>query len=96
MPKTRKTAHLSDSNKSAAKSRFTPRQGQFLAFIYYYTKIHKCPPAEADIAVYFGISPPSAHQMILTLEKQTLITRVPGQARSIQLTLPRKALPDLE
>ena len=32
------------------KPPYTPRQGQFLAFIYYYTKIHKCPPAEADIA----------------------------------------------
>jgi DNA/RNA endonuclease YhcR with UshA esterase domain len=27
---------------------FTPRQGQYLAFIYYYTKIHGRAPAEAD------------------------------------------------
>ena len=52
------------------KPRYTPRQGQMLAFIYYYTKIHKCPPAEADIAAYFGVSPPSAHQAIMTLERQ--------------------------
>ena len=27
---------------------YTPRQGQYLAFIYYYTKIHGRAPAEAD------------------------------------------------
>jgi hypothetical protein len=27
---------------------FTAKQGQDLAFIYYYTKIHGTPPAEAD------------------------------------------------
>ena len=81
---------------ASGKPRYTPRQGQFLAFIYYYTKIHKCPPAEADIATYFGVSPPSAHQTILTLEKHGLIARKPGQARSIQVLLSRRDLPDLE
>jgi len=27
---------------------YTPRQGQFLAFIYYYTKLNGVPPAEAE------------------------------------------------
>jgi hypothetical protein len=27
---------------------FAPKQGQYLAFLYYYTKIHGRPPAEAD------------------------------------------------
>jgi Mn-dependent DtxR family transcriptional regulator len=76
--------------------RYTPRQGQFLAFIYYYTKIHGQPPAEADIQRYFKVSPPSVHQMILTLEKNRLIQRAPGKARSIRLLLSRKELPDLE
>ena len=78
------------------KPSYTPRQGQFLAFIYYYTKIHRCPPAEADIAAYFGVSPPSAHQMVLTLEKNGLIARTPGQGRSIRVMLSRQELPDLE
>ncbi|MCI0691210.1 MarR family transcriptional regulator [candidate division KSB1 bacterium] len=77
-------------------ARYTPRQGQFLAFIYYYTKIHGQPPAEADIQRYFKVSPPSVHQMILTLEKNQLIERVPGKARSIRLLLPREDLPDLK
>ena len=29
---------------------YTARQGQVLAFIHYYAKIHCEPPAEADIA----------------------------------------------
>jgi hypothetical protein len=28
---------------------FTPRQGQYLAFIYAYRRLHGCAPAEADI-----------------------------------------------
>ncbi len=75
---------------------YTKRQGQYLAFIYYYTKIHGCPPAEADMQRYFKVSPPSIHQMVLTLEKKGLIEKVPYQALSIRLLLPREELPDLE
>jgi SOS-response transcriptional repressor LexA len=76
--------------------RYTPRQGQFLAFIYYYTKLNGRPPAEADMERYFQASAPAVHQMIVTLEKRGFIERVPGQARSIRLLLPREELPDLE
>lgn len=78
------------------ESTFTPRQGQFLAFIYYYTKLNGLPPAEIDFARYFRISPPSVHQMIVTLDEKRLIERTPGVARSIQLLLPPEQLPDLE
>ena len=37
---------------------FTPKQGQYLAFIYYYTKIHGMPPAEADVRRSFRVTPP--------------------------------------
>jgi len=76
--------------------KFTKRQGQYLIFIYYYTKLNRRPPAESDIAKYFSISPPTVHQMILTLESKGLIARMPGQARSIKLLLSRNDLPDLE
>jgi repressor LexA len=33
------------------------------------SRLHRQPPAEIDIAQYFGISPPSAHQMVVTLER---------------------------
>ena len=76
--------------------KYTAKQGQYLAFIYYYTKIHRRAPAESDLQEYFRVSPPSVHQMILNLEKEGFIERVPGQGRSIQLLLRRDQLPDLE
>jgi repressor LexA len=60
------------------------------------TKLNRQPPAETDIAGYFRISPPSAHQMVVTLEGRGLIERTPGKARSIRLLLSRAELPDLE
>ena len=78
------------------KPEYTPRQGQFLAFIHYYAKLNGCPPAEEDMVRYFKITPPSAHQMVVTLEQRGLIERVPGQARSIRVLLAREELPDLE
>lgn len=75
---------------------FTPKQGQYLAFIYYYTRLNRVAPAEADFARYFGVSPPSVHLMIKKLEAEGWISRTPGGARSIQLRIPRERLPDLE
>jgi repressor LexA len=75
---------------------YTPRQGQYLAFIYYYTKVNGRPPAEADMERYFRVTPPSVHQMVLTLEANGLIERIPGQGRSIRLLLSREELPDLQ
>jgi LexA DNA binding domain len=75
---------------------FTPRQGQFLAFIYYYTKINRIPPAETDMQRIFRISPPAVHEMVKTLERWGFITREPGKPRTIRVLLPRDELPDLE
>ncbi len=75
---------------------FTRKQGQYLTFIHYYTKIHGRPPAEADMQRYFNVSPPSVHQMILGLEARRLISRIPGQPRSIRVLIPPDTLPELE
>ena len=75
---------------------FTAKQGQYLAFIYNYTKIHGRPPAESDLERYFRVSPPAIHEMIKTLERNGLIARIPGQARSIRLCVQPKYLPRLE
>ncbi len=75
---------------------YTPRQGQFLAFIYYYTKLNGVPPAEADMRRYFRVSPPAVHEMVKMLERWGYITREPGVPRTIRLLLPREELPDLE
>lgn len=54
-------------------SDFTDKQGQYLAFIYAYTKLHRRPPAEADMQRYFQVSPPSIHRMVVELENRRLI-----------------------
>lgn len=76
--------------------KYTHKQGQYLAFIYYYTKTHRCPPAETDMQRYFGVTPPTVHNMVITLEKRGLIERVPRQPRTIRVLLPREELPPLE
>jgi repressor LexA len=72
---------------------FTPKQGQYLAFIHLYTRLHRRPPAETDMQQYF--SPPSVHQMVLTLERRGFIRRQPRTARSIELLVDPKLLPEL-
>ena len=78
------------------KPGFTLKQGQYLAFIDAYTRVHLQAPAEADIQRRFGVTPPSVHQMILTLEREGLISRQPGVPRSIKVLLPPQHLPVLE
>ena len=75
---------------------FTRLQGQYLAFIAAYTKVNGRPPAEADIQRYFKVTPPSVHQLILTLARRGLIARTPRQARSIEVLLPPERLPALD
>jgi len=86
-------------NRMARVSRsaktFTPKQGQYLAFIHLYTRLHRRPPAETDMQQYFRVSPPSVHQMVLTLERAGLIRRQPRTARSIELLVDPGHLPEL-
>jgi DNA-binding MarR family transcriptional regulator len=74
---------------------FTDKQGQYLAFIDAYTRVHGRAPAEADMQRHFGVTPPSVHQMVLTLERAGLIQRQPGLARSIQVLVDPNRLPRL-
>ncbi len=54
---------------------FTPKQGQYLAFIYAYTRVMRRAPAEADMQRYFEVTAPSVHQMALSLSRAGLIRR---------------------
>lgn len=78
------------------KRSYTYKQGQYLAFIYYYTKVNGRAPSERDMQQHFRVTPPSVHQMVVTLEANGFIERVPGQERSVRLLVPRDKLPDLE
>jgi repressor LexA len=80
-------------NRSAKT--FTLKQGQYLAFIYAYTRLHRRSPAEADMQRYFQVSPPSVHQMVLSLEREGFIRRQPGVARSIEMLVDPEVLPIL-
>jgi len=73
----------------SAKS-FTERQGQYLAFIDAYTRVHGRPPAEIDMQRHFRVSPPSVHQMVLTLERLGLVRRQPGAAQHRGAPRPRR------
>ena len=89
------------SQKSGAARRpgaqgFTETQGQYLAFIYAYSRMFRCAPAETDMQRHFGVSPPSVHQMVPTLERAGLIKPQPGVARSIELLVPPEHLPILK
>src|SRR5690349_12816052 len=72
---------------------FTERQGQYLAFIDAYTRVNGRPPAEADLRRHFGVSAPSVHQMVVTLERAGLIRRQSGVARSIEVLVDPGCLP---
>ena len=74
---------------------FTELQGQYLAFIYAYSKIHRRPPAEADMQRFFEVTPPSVHRMIRELESKGFIRRTPHVARSIELLVAPDDLPVL-
>ena len=78
-----------------SRSRFTPRQGQYLAFIHAYTLVIGRPPAEADMQRFFRVSGPAVHQMVVGLDKAGLISRQPGVPRSIRLLVDRSVLPEL-
>ena len=81
--------------RQAVPFSFTDKQGQYLAFIHAYERLHRLPPAEADMRRHFGVTPPTVHQMVLKLENLGLITRTPRKPRSIKLLVPPEQLPIL-
>lgn len=80
---------------SRSRKFFTAKQGQCLAYIHLYTRLHRRPPAETDMQEYFRVSPPSVHRMVLTLERAGFIRRQPRTPRSIELLVDPTQLPDL-
>ena len=77
------------------KLEFTKKQGQYLAFVYYYQKLNKVAPAHIDFQRYFKSDPASVNDMLKRLEKKGLIKRLSGKARSIELLIKMHELPEL-
>jgi DNA-binding MarR family transcriptional regulator len=75
---------------SRSATTFTPKQGQYLAYIHLYTCLHRRPPAET-----LSRQHPSVHQMVLTLERAGFIRRQPRTPRSIEVLVDPKQLPEL-
>ena len=75
---------------------FTQRQGQFLAFIHLYRRLHRRGPGELDMVKFFRVTPPSVHGMVVKLEKLGLISREPGVARLARVAIPKEEIPLLE
>ena len=86
----------SGADRHLSAQGFTEKQGQYLAFIYTYAHMFRRPPAEADMQRHFGVTPPSVHQMVLTLERAGMIRRQPGVPRSIELLVAPEDLPILK
>ena len=74
---------------------FTDTQGQYLAFLYAYTKLHRRPRAEADMQRFFGVTASAVHRMVLELKKPGFIHREPAKARSLTLLVAPEGLPIL-
>ena len=81
--------------RKATTVSFTEKQGQYLAYIVFYTKINGRPPAEGDMQKYFKVTPPTVHQMVVRLDSLGLIKRIPGVGRSIQVLVPLDKIPAL-
>ncbi|MFA4974762.1 MAG: helix-turn-helix domain-containing protein [bacterium] len=86
---------MAEEDRRPGQLSITNTQGQYLAFIYAYSRVMGCSPAEADIQRYFAVSPPTVHQMVLTLERDGWIRRTPRAARSIELLVDPEFLPVL-
>ena len=86
----------SGADRRSSGLSFTEKQGQYLAFIYVYSRMFRRSPAEADMQRHFQVSPPSVHQMVLTLARAGLIRRQPGVARSIEILIAAQDLPVLK
>ena len=76
-----------NSDDNAAAVRFTQTQGQYLAFIHLYTKLHRRAPAELDLVRFFRVTPPSAHLMVAKLTELGLVTKEPVQARTVRVAI---------
>ncbi|WP_425364290.1 LexA family protein [Bradyrhizobium barranii] len=86
-----------ESSEESKIRRALHREAGTLPGLHPYLRLHvRTSTAEADIQRHFRVSPPSVHQMIVTLERNGFIRRQPGVPRSIEILVPPESLPILE
>ncbi|MBT9583861.1 hypothetical protein IV102_10985 [bacterium] len=86
----------SEPAEKAGAAKFTDRQGQYLSFIFWSTRVNRQPPSQADIQDFFGVTSAAVAGMIATLSGLGLISREAGKARNIRVLLNEADLPRLE
>jgi len=87
-------AHL--LRPAGARLGYSWKEGQYLAFIFNYHRLHRRSPAETDFRAYFSCTAPTVHEMLKTLQRRGFIARMPRTARSIRLLLDAHEIPELE
>jgi DNA-binding MarR family transcriptional regulator len=92
-----KRTQSKDRGGTTSPQKPTARQAQFLAFILDFQKLnHGVAPSHVDFQKYFELTPPSVNSMLKRLDERGFISRVPGQARSITITIDPTLIPPLE
>ena len=80
----------------AAALGYSAKQGQYLAVIHCYLRVHRRAPSEAELQAFLRVTPPSVHEMLKTLQRRGFIKRTPGVARSTTLLLRPDQIPALD
>jgi hypothetical protein len=80
---------------SPSAKTFTPMQGRSLAYIHLYTPASPASQRKPTCSNIFASHPLPIHQMVLTLERAGFIRQQLGVARSIEVLVDPKLLPDL-
>ena len=94
----RNSTGSSDPGSTTMSARHEPQKSsrELGTLEHAYTPVNGRPPAQANIQRFFQVTPPSVHQMLLTLERERLISRRPGMPRNIAVLVDRADLPALE
>jgi repressor LexA len=79
------------------KKPYTDKQGQYLAFIYYYGKIHGRPPSESEMQQYFRVYTAfgAPDDLVSRSSRSYRANTGPGSIHPSIIRISREQLPDL-
>lgn len=87
---------LAAAANEAAPGDYSPRQGQFIAFIHNFTKVSGQAPTDRDVERYFKISSSGAREMIERLEWGKFVASSDDKPRRLRVLIPAEQVPELE